>query len=121
MDRGRRILVHCAVVIATGMGASYLDHRPEAVRAPRSSPSVAVPVTVAAAAKSDLLDLAGLGSVRAFLNVGLRSQVDGKAILTSSRSEGERLVVDGQHTLLDPRVTVNEPPASAVAKQSRSS
>jgi hypothetical protein len=82
---------------------------------------VAVPVTVAAAATSDWLDLAGLGSVRAFLSVGLRSQVDDKPILTSWRSKGERLVVNGRHTLLDPRVTVNEAPASAVAKQSRSS
>jgi hypothetical protein len=119
VDRGRRILAHCAVVIAAGMGASYLDHRPEPVRAPRSSPSVAVPGTVAAAAKSDLLDLTGPGSVRAVLSVGLRSQVDDKPILTSWRSEGERLVVNREHTLLDPRVTVNERPASAVAKQSR--
>jgi hypothetical protein len=120
VDRGRRILVHCAVVIATGMGARCMDHRPEPVRAPRSSPSVAVPVTVAAAAKPDLLYLAGLGSLPAFFTAGIRSHVVGKPIVTSWLSEEEHLMVNGQHTPRR-RVTVNEPPASAVAKQSRPS
>jgi hypothetical protein len=70
----------------------------------------------------DLLYLTGLGSVRTFFPIGIRLPVDGKPIVTSRLSEGERVVVNGQYTLrLDPRVTVNEPLASAVAKESRSS
>jgi membrane fusion protein, multidrug efflux system len=45
-----------------------------------------------------------------------------ETIITSGLSEGERIVVDGQYKLrLDPRVTVNQPPASAAAKRSGSS
>jgi hypothetical protein len=60
--------------------------------------------------------------VRAFFTVGIRLQVDRKFIAKSDSSEGERVMVNGRYTLrLDPRVTANEPPASTVAKQSRSS
>jgi hypothetical protein len=80
VERARRILVHYAVAIAIGgAGAWYLHHGPEEVRAARSSASVAVPVTAAAATKRDLLYLTGLGSVRALFTVGNRSQVDSKA------------------------------------------
>jgi multidrug efflux system membrane fusion protein len=45
-----------------------------------------------------------------------------QTIVTSGLSEGERVVVNGQYKLrLDSRVTVNEPPASTLAKQGRSS
>ena len=93
VDRGRRILVHCAVAIATGLGAWSLDHGPEPVRASGLSPSVAVPVIVPGTAKRKIFYLAG--------------------------PEAEHLVVNGRYT--NPPVTVNEPPAPAIAKQSRSS
>jgi hypothetical protein len=121
VDRGRRIVVHYAIA-SGGTGACGLHHDPEPVRAIHSSAPVTVPVTVAVAAKHDLLDLTGPGSVRAFFTVGIRSQVDRQPIATSEFSEGERVVVNGRYTLrLDPRVTASEPPASTVAKQSRSS
>ncbi len=45
-----------------------------------------------------------------------------QTVVTSGLSEGERVVVNGQYKLrLDSRVTVNEPAASAVAKQDRPS
>ena len=123
MDRGRRIGVHYAVAITTGGPAACgLPHAPEPVRPTRSSASAAVPVTVASAANRDLPYLSGVGSVRAFFTVGMRPQVDGKPIVPSWLSEGERVVVNGQYTLrLDRRMTANEPPGSAVAKRSRSS
>jgi hypothetical protein len=123
VDRGRRIVVHYAVAIAIGgTGVCDLHRVLEPVRATGSSASVAVPVTVAAAARRDLPYLSGLGSVRAFFTVGIRSQADGKLIVTSRLSEGERVVINGRYTLpLDRRVTANEPPASAGAKWSRSS
>jgi hypothetical protein len=113
VDRGRRIVVHYA--IASGnTAACNLHHAPEPVRASRSSASV----TVAAAAKHDLLYLTGPGSV--FFTVDIRSPVDSNPILTSEFSKGEPVVVNGRYTLrVDPRVTANEP--STVAKQSHSS
>jgi hypothetical protein len=121
VDRGRGIVVHYAIA-SGGTGARDLHHAPEPVRAARSSASVTVPVTVAAAAKHDPLYPAGPGSVRALFTVDTSSQVDSKPIVTSEFSEGERVVVNGRYTLrLEPRVTANEPPASTVAKQSRSS
>jgi hypothetical protein len=123
VDRGRRIGVHYAVAIATdGTGACDLHHVPEPVRVTGSSASAAVPVTVASAAKRDLPYLRDLGSVRAFFILGIGRQVDGKPIVPSWLSEGERAVVNGQYTLrLDRSMMANEPPASAVAKRSRSS
>jgi membrane fusion protein, multidrug efflux system len=45
-----------------------------------------------------------------------------QTIITSGIAEGDRVVVNGQYKLrLGSRVTVNEPPAPAVAKQDRSS
>ena len=45
-----------------------------------------------------------------------------QTIITSGLSEGDRVVVNGQYKLrLDSRVTVNEQPASTVAKRDRSS
>jgi hypothetical protein len=121
VDRGRQSVVHCAVAIG-GTGACDLHHGPELLRATRSSVSAAVPVTVASAAKRDLPYLTGLDSVRAFFPVGIRSQVDGKPIVTSRLSEAERVVVNRRYALRpDRRVIANEPPASALAKQSRSS
>ena len=121
MDRGRHSVGHHAVAIAIGgPGACDLRHRPEPLRSTRSS--AAVPVTVASAAEPDLPYLTGLGSVRAFFTVGIRSQVDGKPIVTSRLSEAERVVINRLYALrLDRRVTANEPPAFALAKQSRSS
>lgn len=119
MDRGRRIVVHYAIA-SGGTGACDLRHGPEPVRAIRSSASVTVLVTVAAAAKHDLRYLTGPGSVRTFFTVGIRSQVARKPIATFS--EGERVVVTGRYPLrLDPRVTASGALASTVAKQSRSS
>jgi len=116
VDRGRRILVHCAVAIATGLGAWSLDHGPEPVRASGLPPSVAVGLTVPAAAKRDL---SGPRPVRAFFTADITSQAGGKSVVTCWLSEAERLVVNGRYT--NPPVTVNEPPAPAIAKQSRSS
>ena len=117
MDRGRRILVHCAVAIAAAIGAWSLGHRPEPVRASRSSPSAAVEVT---AAKREFVYLAGPGPVRAFFTAGIRSQAGGKPVVTWL-SEAGRLVVNPRYAVRDRAVTVNEPAAAAVAKQSRSS
>jgi hypothetical protein len=72
VDRGRSILVDCAVAIATGgTGLWYLHQGPETVRAAHSS--------VAVATRRDLpVYLTPLGSVLAFFAVGVGSQVDGK-------------------------------------------
>jgi hypothetical protein len=120
VDRGRHSVVHHPDAIAIGgTGACDLHHRPEPLRSTRSSASAAVPVTVASA---DLPYLTGLGSLRAFFTVGIRSQVDGKFIVTSRLSEAGRVVVNRLYALrLDRRVMTNEPPASTLAKQSPSS
>jgi hypothetical protein len=99
VDRGRRMGVQYAVAIATGgTGAYDLHHGPQPVRATWSA-SMAVRVIVGAAAKRDLPDLGGSGPVRAFSTADMGSQVDGKPVVTSRLSEGERVVVNGQYTL----------------------
>jgi hypothetical protein len=60
VGRGRRSVAHYAIG-SGGTGACNLHHGPEPVRAIRSCVSVTVPVTVAAAAKHDLLYLIGPG------------------------------------------------------------
>jgi multidrug efflux system membrane fusion protein len=105
--RGRRILFYCAVVIAVGgTGTWYLHQGPEPVRAARSAPPTAIPVSVAMATKRDLpIYLTGLGSVQASFTVGIRPQVDGKleAVLFT---EGQQVKKGDVLARIDPRLYV---------------
>jgi multidrug efflux system membrane fusion protein len=88
--RRRIVLVAVSAVIAAGALSWFVLQGPEPVRADRPPPRVAIPVSIAAAARRDMpIYLGGLGTVQALYTVGIHSQVDGKLL--------EVLFTEGQH------------------------
>ena len=86
----RWILVVSAAVVLGYFGWQQFqrsDHSTKAQQNAASSPRVAaVPVTVAAAGKTDFpVYLTGLGTVQGFNTVLVRTRVDGRSIKSASR------------------------------------
>jgi membrane fusion protein, multidrug efflux system len=105
VGRGRRILLYCAVVIGvSGIGVWYLHQGAEPVKAARSPPSAAVPVTTAIATKRDVpIYLTGLGLVQASFTIGIRPQVDGM-LEAVSFTEGQQVRKGDVLARIDPRL-----------------
>jgi multidrug efflux system membrane fusion protein len=106
---GRRrrgyVISAALVVVVLGGGLYWRQSRaPELARAPRPPGGLAVPVTVAVAARQDVpVYLTGIGAVQAWFTVKVHSQVDGKL--------EEVLFTEGQHVnkgdvlaTIDPRL-----------------
>ncbi len=108
MSRGqsrRKYLWLAAVVIIAGasVGAGLLLWRPHGATAAKRPLAAAVPVTVAAAQRSDVpIFLDGLGTVQASNTVSIRSQVDGK-LVSVNFTEGQEVHKGDTLAVIDPR------------------
>jgi membrane fusion protein, multidrug efflux system len=98
------IAVGCAALAVAGLGYWDRTAGPDAAHAARTPSHLAVPVSIATAARQDVpIYLTGLGTVQAQFTVAIHAQVDGK-LQDVFFKEGQRVKKGDVLAKIDPRL-----------------